>query len=145
MLYRWWQIVLVAVMCCALGINYTYYTWLDYEILGISKGRLSTSLQIWGYILLALGLLLFATLAARKKINVKMIDKQLEIFIALIFVLQLPIISLWFMATFMQGIEALPGGLLHLLLLGLAAYSFLSNHHMSDKQHSYPNDTGQSS
>lgn len=133
MFYRGWQIVLIAVLSCALGINYTLYEWLNYEILSISKGRLSTALQVWGYIQLTLGLLLLAALALRKKINVKMADKQLEIVMILVFVLQLPMISLWVMAIFMQGKQALQGVLLHHILLGLALYRFLTNQYRFNK------------
>lgn len=127
MVYRVWQIVLTATMSCAIGVNYTIFTWLDFEVLGISKGKMSAGLIGWGYLLLLLGLVLFLTLAARKIMNIKMIDTQLDIIMAIIFVLQLPMISLWFMAIFMQGKEAIPGVLLHHVLLGLALYIFLSN------------------
>lgn len=103
MFYRVWQVALVAGLSCVCGINYTWYRWFDYQILGINKGSLYISLQVWGYVLLALGVLLALSIPARKFTNVKMIDKQLEIVVAVVFVLQLPIVSLWFMALFMQG------------------------------------------
>jgi hypothetical protein len=134
MFYRGWRIVLVAVLACALGVNYTLFTWLNYEILGISSGKLSTGLQAWGYIVLLLGVLLLITLAVSKIINIKMIDKQLEIVMVLLFVLQLPMISLWFMALLMQGNEAIQGVVMHHILLGLALYHFLKYQYKSHKQ-----------
>lgn len=126
--------MLVAILSCALGLNYTLYTWLNYEILGISKGKLAIGLHLWGYIVLLLGVVLLLTLAASKFINIKMIDKQIEIVMLLLFVLQLPMISLWFMALFMQGSDAFQGVLLHHLLLGFALYSFLRHQSYAKQQ-----------
>ncbi|MEK4249572.1 MULTISPECIES: hypothetical protein [Paenibacillus] len=134
MFYRVWQVALVAGLSCVCGINYTWYRWFDYQILGINKGSLYISLQVWGYVLLALGVLLALSIPARKFTNVKMIDKQLEIVVAVVFVLQLPIVSLWFMALFMQGGEAVSGVLIHLILLGLALNSYLSSYPPSKQQ-----------
>lgn len=141
MFYRVWQVALVAGLSCICGINYTMYRWFDYKILGISKGSLLTSLQVWGYVLLAVGILLIGSIAARKFINVKMVDKQLEIAVAVVFVLQLPIVSLWFMALFMQGGEAIKGVLIHLILLVFALYCFLSSYPPS-KLHDFPDTPG---
>jgi len=127
-------VALIAVLTCLAGINYTLYSWLDYRILGIGKGFLLHSLTIWGYTSLTLGLLMIATLAFRKVINVIMIDKPLELFMAIIFVIQLPVISLWFMAVMMQGVEAISGAVIHGALLILIGYSFLTSHRTPRKQ-----------
>lgn len=142
MFYRVWQVALMAGLSCIYGINYTIYQWFDYKILGISKGSLYTSLQVWGYVLLAVGILLILAIATRKFINVKMIDKQLEIAIAVVFVLQLPIVSLWFMALFMQGGEAIKGVLIHVALLVFALYCFLSSYPPS-KPYEFPDTTSE--
>jgi len=145
MFHRGWRIVLVAILSCALGVNYTLYTWLDYEILGISKGKMAIGLQLWGYIVVLLGVVLLLTLAAAKFMNSKMIQKQIEIVMALLFVLQLPMISLWFMALFMQGSDAIPGVLLHHLLIGFALYSFLRHQSYVKQQLSDHDDLSASS
>jgi len=134
MFYRISQVALVAVLTCLAGINYTWYSWFDYKILGIGKGFLLHSLTTWGYVSMSLGLLMFGTLAFRKVINVIMIDKPLEIFMAIIFVIQLPVVSLWFMAVMMQGVEALTGVIMHSALLILIGYRFMTSHRTPRKQ-----------
>lgn len=134
MFYRISQVALVAVLTCLAGINYTWYSWFDYMLLGIGKGFLLQSLTIWGYASMVLGTLMFGTLAFRKMINVIMIDKPLEIFMAIIFVIQLPIVSLWFMAVIMQGADAFIGVAVHSTLLIVIGYSFLTSHRTPRKQ-----------
>lgn len=128
MFYRIWQVLIIAVLACLAGLNYTVYRWFNYDALGIVKGLLRTSLISWGYISLLLGILMFATLAFRKVINVKMIDKPLEIFMIIICVMQLPMVSLWVMAFVMQGFEAIIGVTLHAALLLLIGYCFFTTH-----------------
>lgn len=134
MMNQAWKVALVGGLSCLCGINYSMYTIYDYSVLGINKGVLFTSLHIWGYILFIVGLLLLATLGARKHINVKMIDKQLEISAIIVFVLQLPIISLWFMALILQGIEAIIGIIVHIVLLSMSFYCFWSSHQQPKRQ-----------
>ncbi|MFC6332489.1 hypothetical protein ACFP56_07610 [Paenibacillus septentrionalis] len=128
MLYRVWEVALVAVLSCICGINYTIYKWFDYKSLGISRGALLTSLRVWGMVLLIIGILLLISLAVRKFTNVKIIDKQVELAVVVVFVLQLPIVSLWFMALLMQGADAVIGAVIHMVLLLLSMYYYLSSH-----------------
>lgn len=137
MFYRIWQVALIAAISSSAGLNYTLYTWFDYKMLGIGNGALHQSLIIWGYISMGLGILMFGTLAFRKIINVKMVDKPLEIFMVIIFVMQLPLISLWLMSLMMQGAIALVGTAVHAALLILIGYCFFTTHrtpkHLKDQ------------
>jgi len=128
MSYRIWQVALVSLLTSLVGINYTIYAWFDYGFLGIVKGVLLKSLTFWGYASIVIGIMMLVSIALRKVINVKIINTQIEYGMTMTFVMQLPMVSLWFMAIVMSGIEAGIGAILHLSILILIGSLFLTSH-----------------
>lgn len=120
------NIYMISIIALALGINYCLLAWLDYSILGLNGDIMSPARTIWGTLQTFFGLLLILFLLFKNKISHW--HKYWTITVGIVFVMQLPIASLWYMMLMREPLLALSGVIIHTLLIVLITLDYLNSH-----------------
>ena len=120
------NVFVISGLAFALGINYCVFNWLDYDIIGLNGAFISSARFIWGLLQTFFGILLLGCLFLN---NVSMTAHKIwNIVAAIVFVMQLPMTSLWYMSLMREPIASLLGVIIHTLLIGLITYDYLTSH-----------------
>lgn len=132
--------IVISLLAFVLGINYCLFAWLSYDIIGLNGEFMYSARTIWGVIQTVLGCLMLAFLFLRRITHV--VHKYWTVIMAIVFVMQLPIASLWYMTLMREPLSALLGVILHTMLIGLIAADYLTVNKSSrnDGQHTVIND-----
>lgn len=120
------NIYLISIIALVLGINYSIFTWMDYSILDLNGDIMSPARIIWGTAQSFFGLLLLLFLLLKNKISFW--RKIWTITVGIVFVMQLPIASFWYMMLMREPLLALSGVTIHTLLIVLIAVDYLTSH-----------------
>lgn len=115
--WKMWLITLVSAMSIGTGIFYLTGVGFGYSFLGMEAGSERIAVQFWGKVSIGLGILLLITMLLRAKMNERINDSQLIIFLGLLFIIQIPPLGLWCLAIILGSIESWAGVTVHALLL----------------------------
>jgi|GEM_PF-4936061 len=123
---------IISFLAFILGINYCLFAWLNYDIIGMNGDFMSSARLTWGIIQTIFGFLLLVLLYFRRITHI--VHKYWTILMSIVFAMQLPIASLWYMTLMREPLDALLGVLLHTLLIGLIAVDYLTSHRITSKE-----------
>lgn len=110
-------IFLVGTLSVGAGFLYLFGNDGLFNFLGAEAGSEGAAVQFWGKISVGLGMILLATMLLRAKMNERVNDGQLILFLSLLFVIQLPPVGLWLMFLIAGNAESIVGATVHILII----------------------------
>lgn len=116
-----WFIVMLSVASIVVGILYAGQIGFSYSFLGVESGSERNAVRYWSQVSMGLGFIMLVTLLLRHKMNARANDAILVFGLCLLFIIQLPPISLWLLGMIVGSHAAIGGFAVHGLLIALLA------------------------
>ncbi|WP_141506107.1 hypothetical protein [Paenibacillus luteus] len=114
-----WLIAALSVASIVVGILYAGQIGFSYSFLGAESGSERYAVRFWSQISMGLGFIMLVTLLLRNKMNAKANDAILIFVLCLLFIIQLPPISLWLLGMIVGSNAAIGGFAVHGLLIAI--------------------------